>query len=102
MISTISQILDLMSKPVFWVGLGVGLTLLLCYYAFAAYVGSLDVPPKGTPEYRRWKFLNLLAANLKRAAKAGRIPVNGSTRVSLNEEEARTIEEVRKMTVGGE
>lgn len=94
MISTISQILDLMSKPVFWVGLGVGLFLLISYYCFAAYVGSLDVPPKGTPEYRRWKFLNLLAANLKRAAKAGRIPVNGSTKVM-------TEEEVKKMTAGG-
>lgn len=84
---TVIQIVDLLSKPMFWVGLGVGLTMLIAYYCFAAWVGSMDMPDEhSTKEYRRkFKFFNLLAANLKRAARTARIPING-TKVMTQEE----------------
>lgn len=85
---TATQIVQLMSNKVFLLGLAVGLVLLLAFYVFNAWVGQMDVPAdRSSKEYHRWHFYNLLALQLKRAAKAGHIPTADTICITQDEVE---------------
>jgi hypothetical protein len=77
-IQLIQSLIALAKNPVTWIVLGA----MFAYWTFCAAVGAMDMPPPRPPSgpdpdrrYRFWfRFLNGLAANLKRAAKAAHIP----------------------------
>jgi 3-methyladenine DNA glycosylase AlkD len=78
----ISQIADLISKPAFWALLVLG----VIYFAFAAYVDSLDAPTeKDSVAYKHWfKWANNFCFRMKRAAIAFHIPQGEDKDASAN------------------
>jgi hypothetical protein len=89
----VDSILRLLGSWQVWLGFFVGLLLLVAFYIFSAWVGAMEMPTEhSSPEYRRkFKFYNLLAANLKRAAKVAHIPINGNGTKVLTEEEVKKL-----------
>lgn len=65
----IQQMQALLANPYFW-GVALG------YYLIIAAIGALEMPKKDSGAFYHWffRFANGFAANLKRAARAAKLP----------------------------
>lgn len=81
MAETIKSLADLLRDPFTLRLVLVCIIAVLIFWIISALIGGMPMPtPQSTARYRYWfKVLNIVAANVKRAARVAHIPFDDST-----------------------